>query len=214
MKTAIIFSRCSSSGALEARQDTTRQVEDLQRYATTNGLEVIRIVEEHQSGGKSNKDRPILQEALSFCKENHIDIILVSELSRLGRKCDEILETIKYLKDNRINCYFLKEQLSIFSLDGKENPYLTIMTAVLGTAAELERQSIYWRLKSGRDKYIRDGGKIGKPKGSGVKDKAQLASEYKSIIRCLRSGESVRHTALITGYSPSTVQRIKRVFSL
>ena len=214
MKTAIIFSRCSSSGALEARQDTTRQVEDLQRYATTNGLEVIRIVEEHQSGGKSNKDRPILQEALSFCKENHIDIILVSELSRLGRKCDEILETIKYLKDNRINCYFLKEQLSIFSLDGKENPYLTIMCAVLGTAAELEREAIYYRLKSGRDKYIRDGGKVGKPKGSGVKDRAQLASEYKSIIRCLRSGESVRHTALITGYSPSTVQRIKRVFSL
>ena len=214
MKTAIIFSRCSSSGALEARQDTTRQVEDLQRYATTNGLEVIRIVEEHQSGGKSNKDRPILQEALSYCKENHIDIILVSELSRLGRKCDEILETIKYLKDNRINCYFLKEQLSIFSLDGKENPYLTIMCAVLGTAAELEREAIYYRLKSGREKYIRDGGKVGKPKGSGVKDRAQLASEYKSIIRCLRSGQSVRHTALITGYSPSTVQRVKRVFNL
>ena len=214
MKTAIIFSRCSSSGALESRQDTTRQVEDLQRYASANGLEVIRVVEEHISGGKSNKDRPILQEALSFCQENHIDIILVSELSRLGRKCDEILETIKYLKDNRINCYFLKEQLSIFSLDGKENPYLTIMCAVLGTAAELEREAIYYRLKSGRDKFIRDGGKVGKPKGSGVKDRAQLATEYKSIIRCLRSGQSVRHTALITGYSPSTVQRIKKAFGL
>ena len=214
MKTAIIFSRCSSSGALEARQDTTRQVEDLQRYATTNHLTIVKIFQEHISGGKSNKDRPILQEALSFSQENHIDIILVSELSRLGRRCDEILETIKYLKDNHINCYFQKEQLSIFDSEGKENPYLTIMTAVLGTAAELERQSIYYRLKSGRDKYIRDGGKIGKPRGSGVKDKAQLAAEYKSIIRCLRSGGSVRHTALITGYSQSTVQRVKKVFSL
>ena len=195
MKTAIIFSRCSSSGALESRQDTTRQVEDLQRYASTNGLEVIRV-------------------ALSYCQENHIDIILVSELSRLGRRCDEILETIKFLKDHHINCYFQKEQLSIFDSEGQENPYLTIMTAVLGTAAELERQSIYWRLKSGRDKYIRDGGKVGKPKGSGVKDRAQLATEYKSIIRCLRSGQSVRHTALITGYSPSTVQRIKKAFGL
>lgn len=118
------------------------------------------------------------------------------------------------LKDNHINCYFQKEQLSIFDTEGKENPYLTIMTAVLGTAAELERQSIYYRLKSGLDKYIRDGGKVGKPKGAGIKDKAQLASEYKSIIRCLRSGESVRHTALITGYSQSTVQRVKKVFSL
>ncbi len=214
MKTAIIFSRCSSSGALEARQDTTRQVEDLQHFATTNHITITKIFQEHISGGKANKDRPILQEALSFCLDNHIDIILVSELSRLGRKCDEILETIKFLKDHHINCYFQKEQLSIFDTEGKENPYLTIMTAVLGTAAELERQSIYWRLKSGRDKYIRNHGVIGKPKGSGVKTKEMLASEYKSIIRCLRSGESVRHTALITGYSPSTVQRIKRVFSL
>jgi len=214
MKSAIIFSRCSSSGALETRQDTTRQVQDLQRYASSNDLSIIKTYEEHVSGGKANKDRPILQEALSFCQENHIDIILVSELSRLGRKCDEILETIKFLKDHHINCYFQKEQLSIFDSEGQENPYLTIMTAVLGTAAELERQSIYWRLKSGRDKFIREGGKVGKPKGSGVKDKAQLSLEYKSIIRCLRSGQSVRHTALITGYSSSTVQRVKKVFSL
>ena len=213
MNSAIIFSRCSSSGSLESRQDTTRQVEDLNRYASANHLSIVKTFQEHISGGKSNKDRPVLQEALSFCLDNSIDTILVSELSRLGRKCDEILETIKYLKDHRINCYFLKEQLSIFT-DGKENPYLTIMCAVLGTAAELEREAIYYRLKSGRDKYIRDGGKIGKPKGSGVKDRARLASEYKSIIRCLRSKESVRHTALITGYSQSTVQRIKKTFGL
>lgn len=214
MKKAIIFSRCSSSEALEARQDTTRQVEDLQRYASTNRITIVKIFQEHISGGKSNKDRPILQEALSFCLENSIDIILVSELSRLGRKCDELLETIKFLKDHHINCYFQKEQLSIFDSEGKENPYLTIMTAVLGTAAELERQSIYWRLKSGRDRYIRNHGVIGKPKGSGVKTKEMLASEYKSVIRCLRSGESVRHTASITGYSQSTVQRVKKVFGL
>ena len=207
MKNAIIFSRCSSSGALESRQDTTRQVEDLQRYAATNSLTIVRIFQEHISGGTPNKDRPVLQEALSFCLENHIDIILVSELSRLGRKCDEILETIKYLKDHKINCYFQKEQLSIFDSEGKENAYLTIMTAVLGTACEIERQSIYWRLKSGRDRYIRNHGVIGKPK-------EMLASEYKSVLRNLRSGQSVRNTSKITGVSQSTVQRLKKAFGL
>lgn len=214
MKNAIIFSRCSSSGALESRQDTTRQVEDLRRYAATNSLTIVRIFQEHISGGTPNKDRPVLQEALSFCLENHIDIILVSELSRLGRKCDEILETIKYLKDHKINCYFQKEQLSIFDSEGKENAYLTIMTAVLGTACEIERQSIYWRLKSGRDRYIRNHGVIGKPKGSGVKTKEMLASEYKSVLRNLRSGQSVRNTSKITGVSQSTVQRLKKAFGL
>ena len=216
MKTAIIFSRCSSSGALsiERRQDTTRQVEDLKHYASTNDLKVVKTYEERVSGGKANRERPMLQEALSFCIDNNIDIILISELSRLGRRCDEILETIKFLKDHHINCYFLKEQLSIFSPEGKENPYLTIMCAVLGTAAELERETIYFRLKSGRDKYLRDGGRLGKPKGAGVKTKEELAVEYKSVIKNLRAGQSVRNTAKITGTSQSTVQRVKKEFNL
>ena len=156
----------------------------------------------------------MLQEALTYAIENGIDTILISELSRLGRRCDEILETIKFLKDHHIDCYFLKEQLSIFSADGKENPYLTIMCAVLGTAAELERETIYYRLKSGRDKYVRDGGRLGKPKGAGVKSKDQLAIEYKSVIRNLKSGQSIRNTAKITGVSVSTVQRVKKDFAL
>lgn len=214
MKTAIIFTRCSSQGALQDRQNPQRQVEDLKAYSDANHIKVIKTFEEHISGGKSNKDRPLLQEAFTFCLDNHIDIILISELSRLGRKCDEILESIKFLKDHHINCYFLKEQLSIFSPDGKENPYLTIMCAVLGTAAELERETIYYRLKSGRDKYIRDGGRLGKPKGAGMKTKEQMSTEYKSVIKHLKAGQSVRNTAKITGVSPSTVQRVKKEFSL
>lgn len=214
MKAAIIFTRCSSSGSLEGRQDTTRQVEDLLHYAKVNGITAVKTFQEHISGGKSNKDRPVLQEALTYALDNNIDIILISELSRLGRRCDEILETIKFLKDNNINCYFLKEQLSIFSSDGKENPYLTIMCAVLGTAAELERETIYYRLKSGRDKYVRDGGRLGKPKGAGIKTREQMANEYKSVLKQLKSGQSVRNTAKITGVSSSTVQRVKREFNL
>ena len=208
---AISFSRTSSSSYLETRQDTSRQVEDIQHYADINDITIVKSFQEHQSGGLSNKCRPLLQEALSFCIDNHIDLILCSELSRLSRKCDELLETIKFLKDHHINCYFLKEQLSIFSPDGRENPYLTIMCAVLGTAAELEREAIKYRLNSGREKYIRDGGKLGKPKGSGVKTKEQMALEYRSVIKNLRAGQSIRNTSKITGVSPATVLKVKRL---
>ena len=213
MATAIIFTRTSSNGSLsrESRQDTTRQVEDLQHYADINHISVIKTYQEHQSGGKANRERPLLQEAFSFCLENHIDIILISELSRLGRRCDEVLESIKFLKDHHINCYFLKEQLSIFSPDGKENPYLTIMCAVLGTAAELEREAIAYRLNSGRDKYIRDGGKLGKPKGAGVKTREMMKEEYRTVIKHLKAGQSIRNTSKITGVSPATVLKVKRL---
>ena len=211
---AISFSRTSSSSYLETRQDTSRQVEDIQHYADINGITIVKSFQEHQSGGLSNKCRPLLQEALTFCLDNHIDLILCSELSRLSRKCDELLETIKYLKDNHINCYFLKEQLSIFTPEGKENPYLTIMCAVLGTAAELEREAIHYRLNSGRERYIRLGGKLGKPKGSGIKTKDQMSVQYRSVIKNLKAGQSIRNTSKITGVSPATVQKVKRVFAL
>ena len=38
--------------------------------------------------------------------------------------------------------------------------------------------------------------------------------EYKSVIRNLKAGQSVRNTAKITGVSQSTVQRIKKTFAI
>lgn len=213
IRPAVIFARTSSSGYLESRQDTTRQVEDLQHYASSNHIPIAKVFEEHLTGGKSNLDRAVLQDAIAYCIDNNTDLIL-SEISRLGRRCLDILETIKLLRDHHINCYFQKEQLSIFDKAGKENPYLAIMCAVLGTAAELERETIQFRLQSGRQKYIRDGGRLGKPKGSGVKTREQLAAEYKPVLRALKSGQSVRNTAKITGVSTSTIQRLKKEFAL
>ena len=75
-------------------------------------------------------------------------------------------------------------------------------------------EAIQSRLRSGRDKWLRDGGKPGKPKGSGVKTREMLEKEYKSVIRNLKSGQSVRNTAKITGVSQSTVQRVKKTFAI
>ena len=61
---------------------------------------------------------------------------------------------------------------------------------------------------------MRDDGRPGKPKGSGVKTKEMKEIEYKSVIRNLKAGQSVRNTAKITGVSQSTVQRIKKTFAI
>lgn len=212
-KTAIIFTRCSSSGALEGRQDTTRQVEDLQDYAARNHFKVEKVYEEHLSGKTKLEHRVVLTTAINFAKENHIHTILCTELSRMGRS-DDVLYVVKECKDAGINIFFQKENLNIFMEDGKPNPFLNIFISCLTFAASSELEAIQMRLKSGRDKYIRDGGKLGKPKGSGVKTKEMLQVEYRSVIKNLKSGQSVRNTAKITGTSPSTVQRIKHIFSL
>lgn len=51
---AIIYVRVSSTGD---RQDTTRQVEDLTRYAASNGLDAVATYEENASGAKRDREQ-------------------------------------------------------------------------------------------------------------------------------------------------------------
>ena len=210
MATAVIYARVSSTGE---RQSTSRQVADLTDYASRNGLEVIGVYEEHISGAKRNEERAVLTECIDYAVTNGVEVVLFSELSRCGRAVWEVLETIKTLMDNNINAYFQKEGLSLFSADGKENPYLAVMVSVLGVCAQMERENISYRLNSGRAKYIADGGKLGRKVGS-VKSKERKQEEYGKVIRSLKQGKSIRDTAAICGVSVSTVQRVKKEFAI
>ena len=173
MKCAI-YCRVSSTGE---RQSNERQVRDLKAYAEANHMDVAKIFEEKISGGVKNSERTVLNQCFAYCLDNNIDILLISELSRLGRKVDEVLANIRYCKEHHLNIYFQKEGFAIYDRSGKENAYLTIMIAVLGTAAEMERSNIQYWLNSGRAKYIAAGGRIGKPKGSGVKSREKKREE-------------------------------------
>lgn len=201
---AVIYARVSSTND---RQSTDRQVIDLKSYAVKNDLNVVHTFEEHVSGAKRNEERPILCECLDYCIDNKVDTLLISELSRLGRNVDEVLANVKFCKDNKLNIYFQKENLSIFQADGTKNPFLNIFISVLGTCAEMERENIKFRLNSGRAKYIADGGKLGRKEGY-RKPQEQKAEEYKNVIRELKKGTSIRRTAKLCDVSPSTVQSL------
>lgn len=212
-KTAVIYSRVSSSGYQVNRQDTSRQIADLRAYAEFAQVQVVKCFEEHISGAKKNSERPVLVEAIEFCKNEHVNCLLCSELSRLGRNAFEVLSTVKELKDNGINLYLQKEQFSLFDKDGKPSLFSAIMIATLSTCSELERENIKYRLDSGRAQYIKNGGKLGRKKGS-VKTTEQKESQYKEVLTYLRKGYSVRITAKLTNVSTSTVQRLKTEFSI
>ena len=210
MATAVIYARVSSVGD---RQNTARQVEDLMKYAEVNGCEVVKTFEEHISGATRNEERAVLCECLNFCITNKIDTLLISELSRLGRNVDEVLANVKLCKDNHLNIYFQKENLSLFNPDGSKNPFLTIFISVLGTCAELERDNIKFRLQSGLRRYRENNGVMGRKVGS-TKSKEKKQEEYAKVIKLLKGGQSVRNTAKLCEVGVSTVQRIKKEFAI
>ena len=207
---AVIYARVSSVGD---RQNTDRQVSDLLDYVEYQKLELSKVFEEHISGAKKNTERPVLQEAIEYCKSNGVAILLVSELSRLGRNAFEVLATVKDLIDSGINLYMQKEQLTLLDVKGKPTMFAPIMIATLSTCAQLERENIKFRLNSGRKLYIERGGKLGRKVGS-IKTTEQKREEYRDIISYLKRGYSVRNVAKLSGKGISTVQRIKTEFAL
>lgn len=210
MTKVVIYARVSSVGD---RQSTERQVSDLVDYSTKNGLSVEQVFEEHISGATKNEDRAVLCECLKFCVANQIDTLLISELSRLGRNVDEVLANVKFCKDNHLNIYFQKENLSLFNADGSKNPFLTIFISVLGTCAEMERDNIKFRLNSGLRRYVANGGRVGRKQGS-IKSKEKKQEEYAKVIKLLKGGHSVRNTAKLCEVGISTVQRVKKEFAI
>lgn len=213
---AAIYARVSSTGD---RQSTERQVIDLTDYAKRNGIRVEQIYEEHISGAKKNHERPVLQECLTYCIDEGIDVLLLSELSRLGRNVDEVLANIRFAKENHLNIYFQKEGISIYGSDGKENAYLTIMIAVLGTAAQMERENIHYRLQSGRkvyvDKNLAATGKSGLGRKVGYRKPVETKKEeYKEVLKLLRAGYPLRKVAKLTDVSESTCKRLKKEFAI
>ena len=162
-KTAVIYSRVSSLGE---RQSNERQIEDLKILGKQKNYTIVKIYEEKISGAKKNEERQVLTECLEYCFSKNVKILLISELSRLGRNVDEVLKNVMLCKERGLNVYFQKESLSIFDEQGKEHPFLTIFIAILGTVAQMERENIKFRLDSGRELYKRSGGKLGRKTNS------------------------------------------------
>lgn len=210
---AVIYTRTSS---VSDRQNNDRQVADLAKYAAANGLEVIEVFNEKISGAKRNEERAVLMACLEYAETNHIDIILCSELSRVGRAIWEVLETVKYCIDRQINIFFQKENLRILDEDGKVDGIMAIYVSCLSFCAEKERENIAFRLSSGRALAIARGVRMGRKVGS-CKTREQKAEQYRDVIKCLRKGLSIAETYAIcsqrgTKCSISTIKRLKREF--
>lgn len=210
LKTAVIYARVSSVGD---RQNTARQVSDLTNYAKENGYNITQTFTEHISGAKKNEERPVLCDCMEYCLTNKTDVLLVSELSRLGRDPYEVMDTIKICVQKGLNVHFLNDGISVFLPDGSENPIIPIYAACVAWVGKMERQAIKYRLNSGRKLYKENGGKFGRKEGY-RKPKETKAEQYKGVIKRLKNGEKIRDIATLEGVGVSTVQRVKKEFNL
>lgn len=205
---AVIYARVSSNND---RQDTTRQIEDLRKYAVSQNIEIVNVFQEHISGAKKNEERQVLTDCLEYCTQHSVDYLLLSELSRLGRSTLQVLRSLEILHEAKVSVYIQNLGLYTLQTDGKVNPIVSVLTTLLAEMGNIERSNIQYRLNSGRANYIAKGGKLGRRKGS-IKTEDKKKEEYRDTIALLKKGYSIRNVAKLQGIGISTVQRIKNQF--
>ena len=205
---AVIYARVSSNND---SQDTTRQLEDLRKYAVSQNIEIVNVFQEHISGAKKNEERQVLTDCLGYCTQHSVDYLLLSELSRLGRSTLQVLRSLEILHEAKVSVYIQNLGLYTLQTDGKVNPIVSMLTTLLAEMGNIERSNIQYRLNCGRANYIAKGGKLGRKKGS-IKTEDKKKEEYKDTIALLKKGYSIRNVAKLQGIGISTVQRIKNQF--
>ena len=113
---------------------------------------------------------------------NKDDILITSELSRLGRSTSDVINTCQLLVKKGVNCYLVKQGMSI-----DNTPMGKMMIAILSAFAEMERDLISQRTIEGLKRRLLEGAKIGRPKGSKNKHN-KLEGKEKRILNLLKLG--------------------------
>lgn len=144
------YARCSTN---ETKQDINRQKRELE----IQGVKNENIYFEYESGTK--EDRIEFNRLLSIIKQG--DTIITTEVSRITRSTKQLCDIIEFAKNKK-----LKLILGSFIVDcTKElDPMTEGMLKMMGVFAELERNIISQRVKSGIINAKMKGRKLGRPK--------------------------------------------------
>jgi len=190
------------------KQETSRQVSELEGYAKQKGFNVVEVCKEEISGNAAEEDRAGLHRVEELARNGEIKKVLVHEVSRLARRNSVAHAFVETLEELGVSLYWHTQGIETLLPNGKRNPAAGIMFALLAEMARSEREFLSERIKSGLQEARKKGRRLGRPTGSSLASKDFLA-KHKNICRALRAGQSIRNTAKITGKGISTVQRVK-----
>lgn len=204
-----IFARISDTTA--GRQDTSRQVNDLQAICEQQNWTVAATVTEQISGAKTNEQREGLQQVLSLAAAGQIKKVVITEVSRLGRKVGEVIKTIEQLAAFGVSIYIGNIGMETLLPDGRENFMFKPILVTLAGFAEMERELLRERILSGLATAKKNGKTLGRPVGSS--DPGEVVDKYPAVVKHLRKGFSVRQVAKLADVSPATVQKVKKALA-
>jgi len=182
-----------------------------ERFKMDKDVYDLTLFDKGVSGKVPFNEREKGKELVKLVLEGKVAELVVEELSRLGRNTVDTLTTLKWLEDNGVNVV-VKGMGNLQShIDGKKNPIWNLITSVMSSLYELERENILERTEMGRKMYVINGGKLGRKIGTVENRQEFLQKETnQKIISLLEKGKSVRDISGRLGVSTSTVVKVRK----
>lgn len=189
------------------RVSSDKQTVENQRFEILNFCEKENLVvggwiEETISGTKAVKVRQ-LGRLLRHVKQG--DLIVCSELSRLGRNLYMIMEILSICMNKGCMVWTIKDNYRL-----GEDIQSKVLAFAFGLSAEIERNLISMRTKEALARRKAEGVKLGRPQGSVNRQSFKLSGKEKSIKQMLNDHRSVSSIARHYKVSRNTVYAFMR----
>jgi putative DNA-invertase from lambdoid prophage Rac len=154
VKVAIAYLRVSTR-----EQTTENQRMFLQRWAAEHDYTIERFYDDTGlSGTTAAFERPSFKALMRYLRNNHVDAVLVFEVSRIGRSFWDSLEVIK-----QVDAYapLIACSPSEWFLQNVDPNMRKLMVALFSWVAEREREVMIERIKAGMARVKAQGKKLG-----------------------------------------------------
>lgn len=186
------------------RQSTENQRFEIANFAKENGLRIEQWVDETISGTIQASSRLLgqLLKQLSYG-----DILIISELSRLGRNLMEIMSILHQCMEQQVLVLTVKERYELGN-----NINSKILAFAFSLSAEIERNLISQRTREALARKKEAGNPIGRPKGR-KNNQLKLVRNEEEIRQMIDKNYSMNEIAEKMGVSRQTLRDfLKEVF--
>ena len=180
------------------KQTVENQRFEINKFAADNNLKIDGWIEETISGTKNYKKREL---GVLLHKVKKDDLILCTELSRLGRSLFMIMEILSLCMNKECKIWTLKEGYRL-----GDDIQSKVLAFAFGLSAEIERNLISQRTKEALARKREEGVVLGRPKGR-KSSHVKLSGKEVFIKELVNQKTPIRQIAKIYKVNRSTVSR-------
>jgi len=173
----------------------------------------ITLFDKGTSGKIPFNEREKGKELTELVNQEKVRELVIEDLSKLGRNTIDVLTTLLWLDQKEVNVVVLNMGNLQSRVNKKKNPVWNLITSVMSSLYEMERENILERTEMGRKIYVMSGGRLGRKKGTNENIQTFLNKpKSKQIISLLNKGKSVRDICGRLSVSPKTIVKVRKYY--